>query len=143
MAKINIKKSNAIIIFFTLLMLVSTFSYSYTQRLSFTQKQPSLPKERILNNISEDERVLAISNGFTIAYLHYTNPFDESKNYLEKIASSYPLYLIEVAENDTYLKVESLKGSREAYNLTLNKTMDLICEIMVYPPRDCVLREIE
>ncbi len=141
--KFKIKKSLLIIILLSLTMVLSSFSYSYTSRFSYTQKEPSLPKQKILTNITEEERILAISNGYAIAYITFENSYDEVKSYLEKFSQNYPLYVIEKSGKERYLKVESMKGSREIYNPNLNQTIDMICELMIYQPIDCALREIK
>ncbi|MGC8993375.1 MAG: hypothetical protein ACP5F8_01020 [Candidatus Aenigmatarchaeota archaeon] len=139
----KVKKSSLIMILLSAIMILSTFSYSYTSKFSYRQEEVTLPKERILTNITNEEKLLAISKGFTIAYITFENSFDEVKSYLERISSNYPLYVIEKNGKERFLKIESLRGSREIYNPNLNQTIDLICELMVYQPIDCALREVK
>jgi hypothetical protein len=107
------------------------------------QQEESLPKERIIYSISENQRILAISNGFTLVYLSYVSQDNEIKNYLESLVNKHNIYLIERLSNENYLKIESLRGSREIKDPTLNQTIELICQIMIDRPIDCVMREIK
>jgi len=129
-----------------LLMFFSTFAYAVIQR-AFYQKEERetqvLPTERIITSISETQRILAISNGFTLIYFNYTSPTSEIKSYLESLANRHYIYLIENPSNEDFLKVESRLGSREIKDPNLNQTIDLLCRIMIDRPIDCVMREIE
>jgi len=128
------------------IMFFSTFAYSITQRLEYNSRREednSLPSERIVNSLSETQRILAISGGFTIVYFNYTSPYDEVKSYLESLASRHHLYLVENLSNERFLKIESFRGSREIKDPNLNQTIELLCRIMIDRPVDCVMREIE
>jgi len=128
------------------LMFLSTFAYTLVERFDYsttrTQESESLPKERIISSISETQKILAISNEFTIVYFNYTSPTNEIKSYLEALTTNHHIYLIENLSNENSLKVESLRGSREIKDPTLNQTIDLLCQIMIDRPIDCVMREI-
>jgi len=127
-------------------MFLSTFAYSMVERFWYFQnssKEESLPKQKILSHITENQRVLAISNGFTIIYFNYTSPYDEIKSYLESLASNHYVYLVENLSNQRFLKAESLRGSREISNPDLNQTIDILCQIIIDRPIDCVIREIK
>ena len=129
-----------------LLMLLSTFAYAIIERAFYRmgeEEGQKLPTERIISSISEDQRILAISNGFTIVYFNYTSPANELKPYLEALANRHYVYLIENPSNEDFLKVESTLGSREIKNPTLNQTIDLLCRMMIDRPIECVMREIE
>jgi hypothetical protein len=139
-------ENKAIVLILSLIMVFSTFAYSYVNRffyLSEQQQEEGLPKERIIYSISENQRILAISKGFTLVYLGYTSQNDEIKNYLESLVNKHNIYLIERLSNENSLKIESLRGSREIKNPTLNQTIDLLCQIMIDRPIDCVMREIK
>jgi len=139
-------ENKAIVLILSLIMVFSTFAFSYVNRffyLSNQQQEEGLPKERIINSISENQRILAISNGFTIIYLSYVSQDNEIKNYLESLVNKHNIYLIERLSNENSLKIESLRGSREIKNPTLNQTIDLLCQIMIDRPIDCVMREIK
>lgn len=125
-----------------LVMFLSTFAYSLTQKLGSSKEEESLPAEKIVSFLSEKQRALAISNGFTIIYLNYTS-HNEVKAYLEGFGKTYRIYLIENFADENSLKVESLKGSREIKNPTLNQTINLLCQIMIERPLECIMREIE
>jgi formate hydrogenlyase subunit 3/multisubunit Na+/H+ antiporter MnhD subunit len=139
-------ENKAIVLILIFIMVFSTFAFSYVNRffyLSNQQQEEGLPKERIINSISENQRILAISNGFTIIYLSYVSQDNEIKNYLESLVNKHNVYLIERLSNENSLKIESLRGSREIKNPTLNQTIDLLCQIMIDRPIDCVMREIK
>jgi len=106
-------------------------------------KEEGLPKQKILSYITENQRVLAISNGFTIIYFNYTSPSDEIKSYLEALALKHNIYLIENFSDQRFLKVESLRGSREISDPDLNQTIDILCQIIIDRPIECVMREIK
>jgi hypothetical protein len=128
------------------LMFLSTFAYTLVERFSYfarTQEAEGLPNERIIFSISENQKILAISSGFTLAYFNYTSPFSEIKSYLEALTRNHRIYLIEALSNENSLKMESLRGSREIKNPTLNQTIDLLCQIMIDRPIDCVMRELK
>jgi hypothetical protein len=124
-------------------MFLSTFVYALVEKLSYSTKQEkeSLPKERIVSSISQNQKILAISSGFTLIYFNYSST-NEIKSYLESLTRNHYVYLIENFDNKDFLKVESLKGSREVENPSLNKTIDLLCQMMIDRPIDCVMREI-
>jgi hypothetical protein len=127
-------------------MFLSTFAYSVVERFWYFRQSTNadtLPAERILSNITENQRILAISNGFTIIYFNYSSPYDEVKSYLEQLTSNHYVYLLEVLSNQRFLKIESLRGSREINNPDLNQTIDILCQIMVDRPVDCVMRDIK
>jgi hypothetical protein len=127
-------------------MFLSTFAYSMVERFWYFRKsnnEESLLVERILSHITENQRILAISNGFTIIYFNYSSPYDEVKSYLESLTSNHYVYLVESLSNQRFLKIESLRGSREINNPDLNQTIDILCQIMVDRPVDCVMREIK
>jgi lysine/ornithine N-monooxygenase len=139
-------ENKAIVLILSLIMVFSTFAYSYVNRFFYLpeqQQEEGLPKERIIYSISENQRILAISNGFTIIYLSYVSQDNEIKNYLESLVNKHNVYLIERLSNENSLKIESLRGSREIKNPTLNQTIDLLCQIMIDRPIDCVMREIK
>jgi hypothetical protein len=123
-------------------MSLSTFAYSLTQKLGSSKEEEDLPTEKIVPFLSERQRALAISNGFTIIYFNYTSR-NEVKAYLEELVKTYRIYLIENLADENSLKVESLKGSREIKNPTLNQTINLLCQIMIERPLECIMREIE
>jgi hypothetical protein len=128
------------------IMFLSTFAYALIEKFSYytqTQESQGLPKERIVSSISENQRILAISNGFTLVYFNYSSPTNEIKSYLETLTTNHYVYLIENLSNENSLKAESLRGSREIKTPTLNQTIDLLCQIMVDRPVDCVMREIK
>ncbi|MFZ8830249.1 MAG: hypothetical protein ACO2OO_02275, partial [Candidatus Aenigmatarchaeota archaeon] len=59
------------------------------------------------------------------------------------LVNKHNIYLIERLSNENSLKIESLRGSREIKNPTLNQTIDLLCQIMIDRPIYCVMREIK
>jgi len=127
-------------------MFLSTFAFTTVERFWYFRQsgnEETLPQERILSHIAENQRILAISNGFTIIYFNYSSPSDELKSYLESLTSNHYVYLVENLSNQRFLKVESLRGSREINNPDLNQTIDILCQIMVDRPIDCVMREIK
>jgi hypothetical protein len=139
--KVDKKKIGYLLIF---VMVLSSFAYAFIQGYyAPTNKDQELPKERKISFLSENQRILAISQGYTIIYLNYTSPNSEVRSYLNSLTINYKVYLIENQSNEDYLKIESLKGSREIKNPTLNQTIDLLCKIMIDMPIDCVLREIK
>jgi len=126
-------------------MFLSTFAYSMVERFWYFQnpsKEETLPQQKILSYITENQRVLAISNGFTIVYFNYTSSYDEIKSYLESLASNHYVYLVENLSNQRFLRAESRRGSREIVNPDLNQTIDILCQIIIDRPVDCVMREI-
>ena len=127
-------------------MFLSTFAFTMVERFWYFRQsgnEETFPQERILSHIAENQRILAISNGFTIIYFNYSSPSDELKSYLESLTSNHYVYLVENLSNQRFLKVESLRGSREINNPDLNQTIDILCQIMVDRPIDCVMREIK
>ena len=129
-----------------IVMFLSTFASSLLQKFTsnpIENNDNNLPSERILNYLTESQRILAISNDFTIAYFNYTSQYDEVKSYLESLAFKHYFYLVENFSNERTLKVESIKGSREIKDPNLNQTIDILCQIMIDIPIECVMREIE
>jgi hypothetical protein len=125
-------------------MALSSFAYAFIQGYyAPTNKDQELPNKRKISFLSENQRILAISQGYTLIYLNYTSPNSEIRSYLDSLTMNYKVYLVENQSNEDYLKIESLKGSREIKNPTLNQTIDLLCKIMIDMPIDCVLREIK
>jgi hypothetical protein len=135
----------AITIVLIFIMFLSTFAYSFILNFNYsnTNKSESLPNERIVSSISENQKILAISNGFTLIYFNYTSPNHEIKYYLESLITNYNVYLVENLSNENSLKIESLRGSREIKEPNINQTIDLLCQVMIDKPIDCVMREIE
>ena len=127
-------------------MFLSTFAFTFIQKplQSFDgQQENTLPTEKIVSYLTENQRILAISNGFTIIYFNYTSLYDEVKSYLESLTSQHYIYLVENPSNKRFLKVESLRGSREIINPNINQTIELLCQIMIDRPIDCVMREVK
>ncbi|MEM5832411.1 MAG: hypothetical protein QXI09_01030 [Candidatus Aenigmatarchaeota archaeon] len=122
------------------ILILSSLAYNYTTFTAYNKKV-EIPKEKILNKISNEERDLALQYGYTIIYYNYTQNFDEIKNYLESIVSNKAIILI-LNYGENRLVIESLKGKREITNPSLNETIKIICEITIDTPLDCVLREI-
>ncbi len=138
-------EKNTIGLVLILIMVASTFAFTITQKQDYFYREEEgkgLPTQRILSYMSEPQKTLAISNGFTIIYFNYTSPYDEVKSYLEALARDYYVYVIESYSTERYLRVESLKGSREIKDPNINQTIDVLCQIMINRPIDCVLREI-
>ncbi|MCX8190580.1 MAG: hypothetical protein N3D78_00055 [Candidatus Aenigmarchaeota archaeon] len=136
-------EKKAVVLILILILFMSSIAYNYT--LVFQTPEVELPKEKVLSRISETQRDILLRDGYTLIYYNYTSE-DEIKRYLEYFVSKNDAYLIgnNVGSlGEDFLKVESLKGSREMKDPSLNDTIDLICEIITYPPLECTLREIE
>lgn len=136
-------EKKAAVLILILILFMSSIAYHST--LVFQTPEVELPKEKVLSRISEAQRDILLRDGYTLIYYNYTSE-DEIKRYLEYFVSKNDAYLIgnNVGNlSEDFLKVESLKGSREMKDPSLNDTIDLICEIITYPPLECTLREIE
>jgi len=125
----------------------SSLAYSFIQgsRFSGANMQVSLPKKSIINyKLSKEQTELALRKGYTIVLLEYKPGFNEVKNYLEAFAEKEKKQMIleEIVGNQTFLEVKSLKGSSSLSNPTVNQTEDLICQYLLEPPMECVLRQV-
>jgi len=130
------------VIFLVCILLISTISYNYTAYF-VSNKNIHLPKERILSRLDEKERDLLIRLGYTIIYYNFSSEErDENLEYLKNILREKPVVLV-LNFDSNKIVIESLKGKREKVSPSLNETIDMICEIMIDAPLECVLREIE
>jgi len=135
-------KRGIFVIFLVCILLISTISYNYTAYF-VSNKNIHLPKERILSRLDEKERDLLIRLGYTIIYYNFSSEErDENLEYLKNILREKPVVLV-LNFDSNKIVIESLKGKREKVSPSLNETIDMICEIMIDAPLECVLREIE
>jgi len=134
-------RKEVLVLFLVLILFLSSLAYNYAIFFNYN-KRVEIPKEKILNKISEEERNLALQYGYTLIYYNYSNEYDEIKNYLESLTYDKAIILI-LNRGEEKIIVESLKGNRELYKPSLNETFNLVCEIAIDSPLDCLLREIE
>lgn len=99
--------------------------------------QAEIPKEQILQNITEQQSQLIVSKGFAILYCA------QCPSEIENLTLVYTPYVFLVkGENATFsLKGQSYKGTEElSYNITAVE--DWICDNVPYRIDRCILRKI-
>ncbi|MEM5878920.1 MAG: hypothetical protein QXU74_00280 [Candidatus Aenigmatarchaeota archaeon] len=145
------KKSSLLGIFLALLMLSSTLIYFISSLIS----RPTLPEGNIVNyELDVQQKNLVLRQGRVLLEFLYgqdcqdcqekislledfANQYSD-KVFLEKILvnESFPkLHFIgfNITENRIYLQEKELEGE----NITEENVMDVLCEIMLYPPVEC------
>ncbi|MEM5772762.1 MAG: hypothetical protein QXL86_00855 [Candidatus Aenigmatarchaeota archaeon] len=145
------KKSALIGVILVLLMLSSTLIYFISSLLI----QPTLPTGNIVEyELDVQQKNLALRQGKVLMEFFYgknCNDCQEKISVLESIANDYPdkvflekilvneslpkLHFIgfNITENRIYLQEKILEGE----NITEENVMEVLCEIMLYPPVEC------
>ena len=145
------KKSALLGIVLTLLMISSTLIYFISSLLP----RPGLPTGNIVEyELSVEQKNLALRQGKVLMEFFYGKdcPDCQEKIYmLESIANDYTkevflekilvneslpkLHFIgfNITENRVYLQERDLEGE----NITQENVMNVLCEIMLYPPVEC------
>lgn len=148
--KIRLPKKRFLAIFFAILMLFSTFAYSFLQSIRPVREEVELPKENIINyELSVEQESLALRNGKTIAtFYYYAGCLECSQelSFLESMARQFPdqIILEEILgqENIKSLSITSLNGQESFTNATQDQIFDAFCDIMIRPPIVCATRKV-
>lgn len=132
----KVEKKSIGIILTSLLFLSSSFYYLL--RGFPTEK---LPSERILRELSEDEKNTIIRKGFTLIML-YCNNCSEVENFLENLIQTKGfeeiyLYIPKSNQSENFIIVSNYRYLEKISNLTTNNLKGNICKFMINPPIEC------
>lgn len=141
-------KTGVVALFFILLMLVSTFAFSFLQSIRVPSSgKVTLPERNIIDyELTVDQENLALSRGMTIAkFYYYTGCMEcnEQLSFLEYMAKQFPEQIIleEIMTNrTTSLSIESYYGQKNLVNATQEQMFQAFCDVMVKPPVACAVR---
>jgi hypothetical protein len=128
-----------------LLMLLSTFTYSF---IGFRTGGVEMPTGNIVKyQLSPEQETKLIQQGKTVITFTYTKDCSncqELLNFLEQVATGYKdqIFLVEKEGNSTSFLVKSMNGQRITGSVTEERITSLICELMVQPPSTCVLGKL-
>ena len=136
-----------------LLMVLSTFGYVVLQGSYYKTREQEieLPKERIIDyRLTDEQERSLIINGYTIVVFEYSLTCDnclDVKTTLEQLAATDPNGQLIVEELNSgsdvsRITVVSIYGKKELENATSDEVFDVLCELLVYPPTSCALREV-
>jgi len=125
----------------------STLAYSLVESLRFnpetgTVALPSTPV--VTGSFSKEQETLAVEKGYTVVYLNYSANAYELKNYLEGFAyrEKSQMFLIEKNSPVTEVSIRSMKGATTLQAPSVNETEDVLCNYLLKPPLECVLRQV-
>ena|SRR3990170_5362560 len=144
----KIKKTGIIAIFFMLIMLLSTFAFSFIQSGNTSDSGPAtLPEDNIIYyELTFDQENLAIGKGFTVAkFYYYTTCIDcgDRLSLLEYMANNFPSQVMvqEITTNGTTsLSMRSYLGEKNLVNATQEQIFKAFCDLMVKPPITCAVQ---
>ena len=139
-------------IFFIVIMLASSLAFgiqfTYSSLFKNASNSQSLPSEKVLNyELSPSQQDLAFSKGFTIVkYSSPTNCIDclQVKSFLESATRKYTpqIYAELIDSKENSLTITSNRGQSNIENITSDKVLDSLCQLMSQPPVDCALRNV-
>lgn len=142
------KRTSIIAIFFMLLMLVSTFAFSFLQStMSPSSEEVELPEKNIIDyELTVEQENLAFSRGMTIAKFYYYIGCMECNNqlsFLDYMAKQFSdqIILEELTTNrTTSLNIKSYYGEKNFLNATQDQMFKAFCDLMAKPPITCAVR---
>jgi len=146
----KISKHSFLAMFFIILMLVSTFAYTFLRSVNNPTKKITLPEQNIIDfELTADQEVYAYSQGKTVAKFYYYSgclECSEQLSFLESLANQFSdqVILEEILTKDgTHkLTITSYYGQRNLDDATDEEILDVFCELMVRPPVMCATRKV-
>jgi len=147
-------------ILFMVLMLGSTIAYSFIQAINFGlgggSSKTELPKTNIIDyELSIDQEQLVLTQGKTVIKYSYSSTCVECislANQLELLANQQNSQisgqvlvelLLQTSANQTAtMSLTSSQNSKIYPNPTMNDLVDGLCEVLINPPTDCIIRKI-
>lgn len=148
-------RNRIIAIFFGLLMLGSTATYAILQAYNFfgtgARQQSTLPSSYIVNGkLSDTQEQLIEQNQGTVVQFYYSGDCLEclqQRSTLESVVSQNngQIYLEEIQTQSTPAQniiMKSYKDSKFLTNASLNDIQNAFCDVLLYPPADCALRNL-
>ena len=139
-------------IFIIVIMLASSLAFGIQFTYSSLFKNPAdsqtLPTDKVLNyELNPSQQDLALSKGFTIIkYSSSTNCIEclSVKSFLESLTRKYTpqIYAELIDSKENSLSIISYRGQLDIENITSDKVLDSLCQLMSQPPVDCALRNI-
>jgi hypothetical protein len=149
------KKRTSVIVgvFFIFLMFGSTLAYTILSAFRTEEKKEevSLPSGNIVyEELKEDVENFAVSEGRTLIKFYYNalcTGCSGQKTYLESVTSqnSGKILLEELTDSTAHapkVNIRSQRGSDELVNATNDGVFESLCNLMVYPPVDCALKNV-
>ena len=149
--KIRLSKNTIAALVFILLMGGSSVAYAFLRVFSPTGYAIKLPKTNVIDyELGSREEEYLITRGVTIVKFYYSQGCFEcisQKNFLESFATrnSPQVLLEELKGNATSFPrviITSYRGRRTFTNATNDEVLDGLCDLMLRPPIDCVMRKV-
>jgi thiol-disulfide isomerase/thioredoxin len=141
------KKTTLIGLILIILLLGSTLAYAIIQSIS-----PGKIKDNIVDfELTREQENELIQNRKTILKFYYSldcNSCMEQKSFLEELVKSEgyknQLFLERILANVTEpsLTIISAYGGKFLPNATKDEILDVLCDLMVSPPEECVLKKV-
>jgi hypothetical protein len=139
-------------LFLIILFFASTLAFAGLQSFYYKEEKIEIPTQNIINyELNPEQESYLMENGYTIIKFEYSvNCLNclEQKNFLEQIANSpffkNQVFLQEILTTTTIpkIKIASMYGQKILEDETQEKIIDSLCELLVNPPVQCVLREV-
>ncbi|MEM5792382.1 MAG: hypothetical protein QXM68_02595 [Candidatus Aenigmatarchaeota archaeon] len=147
MPKKDSAKQRVLALIFIFILLGSTVAYGIIAL--FGPKQQIIPNERILNyKLNSMQTNLLVQNYFTVIEYNYQPSCIECiqvKNVLEEITqnSENQIYLQEIENyTQTSLYVVNIFNETMIYNPTVNQSINVVCDSLIYTPTWCAINRI-
>ena len=111
----------------------------------------TLPEKSIINyEIDNQTRKILLSRGYTLVKLKYSYFCDNCfgiKDYLERKAfeNKDQMLLQEILTNNSYaiVEIESPNGYEKLEDPSIEKIKEVLCELMLRKPYECLIEELE
>jgi len=141
-------KSSHLGLILILIMLVSSLA---TQRFYYPSARIALPEKSIIDyQLTPEQEIYLIQKGYTVILFKYSLTCDnclDVKTSLEQFTTSDNRHQIILEEIESpvdvsNITISSMKGEENLINATIENVTDTLCEILIYPPVECALREV-
>lgn len=132
------------------IMAISTLSYAVLNVFETQEKEQDTIKEFVLKeNLSEESKAYYMQNGLTFVELHYgygtdLKSIEDLPNQFKTPYGEVQLIVIEIPDyGSSYAIIESMDGIEEVNSTELNQIAKALCNVLLYPPVECILDSIK